>query len=174
MVCGVFLVLATSCSVDNCLDCFFGILARFRHQISFKSPAWATPLTDGRVIYSKRALEPVKSWRHLSKRDPQQEISHNSTRTQPLQGEKMPGRCVVGGCSNGNDPERNISLHKIPCYGDDPLKRKHEEKNGLTLWSWSELSGSQLLLLEYAQSTSVIQRISRHSFQFLVSRDVEN
>ena len=30
MVCGVFLVLATLCSADNCLDCFFGILARFR------------------------------------------------------------------------------------------------------------------------------------------------
>ena len=44
---------------------------------------------------------------------------HNSTCAQPLPGEKMTDRCVVGGCSNENDPERNLSLHKIPCFGDD-------------------------------------------------------
>ena len=87
----------------------------------------------------------------------------------------MPGRCVVGGCSNGNDPERNISLHKILCYGDDRTEAKARRKKWvdfvkLKRAKWKPTAASRV----YAQSTSVIQRISRHSFQFLVSRDVEN
>ena len=40
----------------------------------------------------------------------------------------MPDRCVVAGCSNENDPERNISLHKIPCLGDDRSEAKARGK----------------------------------------------
>ena len=55
-------------------------------------------------------------------------FSHNSTCRQHLPGEKMPDRCVVAGCSNGNDPERNISLHKIPYLGDDRSEAKARRK----------------------------------------------
>ena len=90
----------------------------------------------------------------------------------------MPGRyrCVVGGCSNENDPERNTSPHNIPCYGDDRTEAKERRKQWvdfvkLKRAKWEPNAAS---ILEYAQSTSVIQRISRHRFQFLVSRDVGN
>ena len=39
----------------------------------------------------------------------------------------MPSRCVVYGCSNLPDPEKGISLHKIPFYNDsrpEAIKRR--------------------------------------------------
>jgi hypothetical protein len=44
-----------------------------------------------------------------------------------LKQNNMPSRCVVYGCSNLPDPEKGISLHKIPFYNDlrpEAIKRR--------------------------------------------------
>ena len=38
----------------------------------------------------------------------------------------MPERCVAARCGNVKDPDRNISMHKIPFFGGVRLKRKSE------------------------------------------------
>ena len=41
----------------------------------------------------------------------------------------MPERCVAARCSNVKDPDRNISMHKMPFFGDVcPIKRKRRKK----------------------------------------------
>jgi len=41
----------------------------------------------------------------------------------------MPKRCVAAGCSNERDVEEDISLHKLPFYGDDrPARSQEKEK----------------------------------------------
>lgn len=41
---------------------------------------------------------------------------------------KMPGRCVIGGCSNTASLENCIALHKIPFYGDTRREAKKRRK----------------------------------------------
>ena len=41
---------------------------------------------------------------------------------------KMPGRCVVGGCSNTASLENCIALHSIPFYGDTRPEAKKQRK----------------------------------------------
>ena len=44
----------------------------------------------------------------------------------------MPKRCVVAGCSNIGDKEKEISLHAIPFLGDERAEaKKKNERNGL-------------------------------------------
>ena len=41
----------------------------------------------------------------------------------------MPERCVAARCGNVKDPARNISMHKIPFFGDVcPIKKKRQKK----------------------------------------------
>ncbi|CAH3115589.1 unnamed protein product, partial [Porites lobata] len=41
----------------------------------------------------------------------------------------MPERCVAARCGNVKDPARNISMHKIPFFGDVcPIKKKRRKK----------------------------------------------
>ena len=40
----------------------------------------------------------------------------------------MPGRCVVGGCSNTASSEEGISLHTIPFFGDSRSEAKKRRK----------------------------------------------
>ena len=41
----------------------------------------------------------------------------------------MPERCVAARCGNVKDPDRNISMHKIPFFGDVcPIKKKRRKK----------------------------------------------
>ncbi len=42
--------------------------------------------------------------------------------------EKMPKRCVVAGCSNIGDKEKEISLHAIPYSGDERPEAKKRRK----------------------------------------------
>jgi hypothetical protein len=42
--------------------------------------------------------------------------------------EKMPKRCVVAGCSNIGDKEKEISLHAIPYSGDKGPEAKKKTK----------------------------------------------
>lgn len=42
----------------------------------------------------------------------------------------MPGRCVVGGCSNTKNIQEGIGLHTIPSYGED----RHEAKKCRKQW----------------------------------------
>ena len=58
----------------------------------------------------------------------------------------MPGRCVVGGCSNRKDPERIISLHKIPCYGDDRTEAKARRKK------WEPTAASRVCSVHFSNS----------------------
>lgn len=41
---------------------------------------------------------------------------------------KMPGRCVVGGCSNTASLEKGIGLHVIPFFGDTRPEAKKRRK----------------------------------------------
>ena len=43
----------------------------------------------------------------------------------------MPGRCVVGGCSNTNNIQEGIGLHTIPFYGEDRPEAKKCRKRWL-------------------------------------------
>ena len=45
-----------------------------------------------------------------------------------MQFEKMPARCVVGGCSNTRNIQEGIALHTIPFYGDDRPEAKKRRK----------------------------------------------
>jgi hypothetical protein len=47
-------------------------------------------------------------------------------------GEKMPKRCVVAGCSNIGDKKKELSLHAISYSGDERHEAKKNERNGLT------------------------------------------
>jgi len=41
----------------------------------------------------------------------------------------MPKGCVAADCSNERDVEEDISLHKLPFYGDDrPARSKEKEQ----------------------------------------------
>lgn len=40
----------------------------------------------------------------------------------------MPDRCVVAGCSNTPNAEKEIALHKIPCFGDHRSEAKARRK----------------------------------------------
>ena len=69
----------------------------------------------------------------------------------------MPGRCVVGGCSNRNDSERNISLHKIPCYGDDRTEAKARRKKWvdfvkLKRAKWAPTAASRVCSVHFSNS----------------------
>ena len=42
---------------------------------------------------------------------------------------KMPERCVAARCSNVKDPDRNMSMHRIPFFGDEcPIKKKRRKR----------------------------------------------
>ena len=42
---------------------------------------------------------------------------------------KMPERCVAAHCSNVADPEKHISMHKIPFFGEKcPIKQKRRKR----------------------------------------------
>ena len=42
---------------------------------------------------------------------------------------KMPERCVAAHCSNVADPEKRISMHKIPFFGEKcPIKQKRRKR----------------------------------------------
>ena len=44
-------------------------------------------------------------------------------------GQKMPKRCVVGGCSNTANQEEGISVHEIPFWGEEsPVLAKRRGK----------------------------------------------
>ena len=69
----------------------------------------------------------------------------------------MPGRCVVGGCSNGNDPERNTSLHNIPRYGDDRTEAKARRKQWvdfvkLKRAKWEPTAASRVCSVHFSNS----------------------
>ena len=69
----------------------------------------------------------------------------------------MPGRCVVGGCSNGNDPERNTSLHNIPCYGDDRTEAEARRKQWvdfvkLKRAKWEPTAASRVCSVHFSNS----------------------
>ena len=69
----------------------------------------------------------------------------------------MPGRCVVGGCSNGNDPKRNTSLHNIPCYGDDRTEAKARRKQWvdfvkLKRAKWEPTAASRVCSVHFSNS----------------------
>ena len=69
----------------------------------------------------------------------------------------MHGRCVVGGCSNRNDPERNISLHKIPCYGNDRTEGKAQRKGWvdfvkLKRAKWEPTAASRVCSVHFSNS----------------------
>ena len=41
----------------------------------------------------------------------------------------MPERCVAARCSNVKDPDRNMSMHRIPFFGDEcPIKKKKRKR----------------------------------------------
>jgi len=44
----------------------------------------------------------------------------------------MPDRCIVAGCLNTPNVEKEIALRKIPFFGDHRSEAKAEGKNGLT------------------------------------------
>ena len=62
---------------------------------------------------------------------------------------KMPGRCVVGGCSNVPDVQKGIVLHTIPFWEDDRPETKNEEKRWVSFVNtkrakWEPTKGSSI------------------------------
>ena len=58
----------------------------------------------------------------------------------------------MGGCSNENDPERNISLHKIPCYGDDRTETKARRKKWVDFVKWEPTAASRVCSVHFSNS----------------------
>ena len=61
---------------------------------------------------------------------------------------KMPERCVAACCSNVKDPDRNISMHRIPFFGDEcPIKKKRRKKCRLRVREEEDVGAREDLLV---------------------------
>jgi len=59
----------------------------------------------------------------------------------------MPKRCVAAGCRNERDVEEDISLHKLPFYGDDQLARSQEKEKEMGGFCSAEASEMGTILV---------------------------
>jgi hypothetical protein len=78
----------------------------------------------------------------------------------------MPKRCVVAGCSNEPDKEKDISLHAISFTEMNGQKRKKGERNGLTSLpqtSQMDANGEFCDMLGACQSRRFFPSIFLHS-----------
>ena len=68
--------------------------------------------------------------------------------------EKMPKRCVVAGCSNIGDKEKEISLHAIPYSGDErpEAKKRRKKRTDFVSLKWAKWTRRRIQL--YAMSIS--------------------
>ena len=85
---------------------------------------------------------------------------------------KMPGRCVVGGCSNTASLENGIALHSIPFYGDTRSEAKKRRKRWIDFvkmrrGKW-EPSKSSVICSRHFQPTDFERR-----FNFLPGQSLQ-
>ena len=78
--------------------------------------------------------------------------------------EKMPKRCVVAGCSNIGDKEKEISLHAIPYSGDERPEAKKRRKKwtdfvSLKQAKWTPTSYS-VICYEHFKPEDFLRRFS--------------
>ena len=78
--------------------------------------------------------------------------------------EKMPKRCVVAGCSNRGDKEKEISLHAIPYSRDERPEAKKRRKKwtdfvSLKRAKWTPTSYS-VICYEYFKPEDFLRRFS--------------
>ena len=73
-------------------------------------------------------------WRHVRKRQnlPARSVTYFAVTVREFGPRKnsgnMPDRCVVAGCSNTPNAEKEIALHKIPFFGDHRSEAKARRK----------------------------------------------
>ena len=67
---------------------------------------------------------------------------------------KMPKRCVVAGCSNIGDKEKEISLHAIPYSGDERPEAKKRRKK------WTDFVTYSVICYEHFKAEDFLRRFS--------------
>ena len=82
---------------------------------------------------------------------------------------KMPEKCVAERCSNVADPKKNISMNKIPFFGEEcPIKKKRRKRwINFVLFKF----GCELLLFSslHMYKWAVFWSLSGHAFSFFFS-----